>query len=53
MYFPIKLSALGCILRMPRSPIDCVFVFSVQGEDPYMGIVLNTKETLSNFFKIV
>ena len=54
MYFTVKLCAVGCILRIPRSPMDCVFVFSVQSEDPYLGIVLNTKGTLPNFFlKIV
>ena len=51
MYFIVKLCAVGCILRMPRSPMDCVFVFSVQGEDSYLGMVLNTKETLPKFLE--
>ena len=49
IYFTFILCAVGCILRMPRSPMDYVFVFSMQGEDPYSGIVLNTKETLPKF----
>ena len=28
-----------------------MFVCFMQGEDPYLGIVLNTKETLVNFLK--
>ena len=43
------LHVVGCILRMPGSPMDCVFVFSMQGEDLYLGIVLNTKKTLPKF----
>ena len=49
MYFTVKLCSMGCILKMPGSPMDYVFVFAVQVEDPYSVIVLNTKETLPNF----
>ena len=43
------LCAVGCILRMPGfSMVLCVCLF-VQGDDPYLGIVLNTEETLPNF----
>ena len=38
---------------MSRSPMDYVFMFSVQGEDPYSGIVLNTKETAQILRKIL
>ena len=51
MYFTIKLCVVGYIMRIAGSPMDCVFVFFVQGEDPYLGIVLNTKEALPNFFE--
>ena len=37
------------VLRILGFPmVLCVYLF-VQGEDPYLGIVLNTKETLPNF----
>ena len=44
------LCAVGCILRMPGSPMILCACIVLQGEDPYLGIVLNTKETLPDFF---
>ena len=44
------LCAVGCILRMLGSPIVCVFVLSMQGEDLYLRIILNIKKVVSNFF---
>ena len=39
-------------MRIPESlMVECVCLF-VQEEDPYLGIALNTKETLSDFLKM-
>ena len=43
------LHAKGFILRMPESPMDKSDCLNVQDEDPYLGIILNTKGTLSDF----
>ena len=43
------LHAEGCILRMSRSPMDKCDCLNVQDEDPYLGIILNTNRTLSDF----
>ena len=43
------LHAEGCILRMPGSSMDKCDCLNVQDEDPYLGIILNTKGTLSDF----
>ena len=40
---------VGCILRMPGSSMIFVYLCKLQGENPYLGMVLNTKETLSDF----
>ena len=40
---------VGCILRMPGSPMNECACFNVQEEDPRLGIILNTRETLSEF----
>ena len=34
---------------MPRSPMDKCDCLNVQDEGPYLGIILNTKGTLSDF----
>ena len=43
------LCAEECILRMSGSPMDECDCLFVQLEDPYLEIILNTKETLPNF----
>ena len=43
------LHAEGCILRLPGSPMDKCDCLNVQDEDLYLGIILNTKGTLSDF----
>ena len=43
------LHAEGCILRIPRSSMDKCDSLNVQDVDPYLGIILNTKGTLSDF----
>ena len=43
------LCAVGYILRMPRSPMILYACIVLQGDDPYLGIVLNIKGTLFDF----
>ena len=51
--FTLVLCIVGCILRIPESPmIECVCLF-MQVEDSYLGVVLNTKETLHNFLTML
>ena len=53
IFLALMLCAVGYILRMPRSPMIWVYTLFVQEKDPCLGIVLNTKETLSDFLKLV
>ena len=39
---------MGCILRC-LDPNGCVYMLFIQGEDPYLGIDLITKEALPDF----
>ena len=39
----------GCIMRMYGSSMDKCDCLNMQDEDRYLGIILNTKGTLSNF----
>ena len=47
--YSVMLCAEGCILRMLGSLLDECDCLIMQVEGPYLGIILNTKETLSNF----
>ena len=40
------LHAERCILRMPGTPMDKCNCLNVQDDDPYLGVILNTKGTL-------
>ena len=47
------LCTMGCIFRMLGSSMIwvCIWLF-VQKEDPYLGDILNTRETLFDFLKM-